>query len=342
MSSPKYQVFPTVATHQGLHILGLVIRWPMSVLLLLLGAVGVITGDVMAGVGVALMGATLLPVLRRVGEVRITPWMRVGAVAVGFVIFAIGVPTKSSPPAPIIETGAASFAASSGASRESSNETHQNPQTATVVSVVDGDTIRVRLTDGKEEKVRIIGLDAPEVSPLQCFGKESSEHLSSFIAGKGVTLESEPQDDRDIYGRLLRYISFNEQDIGAAMIRDGYAESYRKYPHPRIEEYNTLETTAKEHKAGLWSACSTPVAVSSKAAVATPPTQPTSQEPSVQIGGEGCVIKGNVNSKKEKIYHLPGCGSYTQTKIKPEEGDQWFCTEVEAQAAGFRKAGNCR
>lgn len=313
----------------------------MSVLLLLLGAVGVITGDVMAGVGVALMGVALIPVLRRVGEVRITPWMRVSAVAVGFVIFAIGVPTKSSPPAPIPETGAASSAASSDALQESSNGTQQNPQAATVVSVMDGDTVRVRLTDGKEEKVRIIGLDAPEVSPLECFGKESSSHLSALIAGKGVTLESEPQDDRDSFGRLLRYITFNGQDIGAAMIRDGYAGSYRKYPHPRIEAYNAIEATAKARRAGLWSVCASPTTISSQAAVAAPTAQPTAQEPPAQTGGEGCVIKGNVNDKK-RIYHLPGCGSYNQTKIKPEEGDRWFCTEAEAQAAGFRKAGNCR
>lgn len=51
-----------------------------------------------------------------------------------------------------------------------------------------------------------------------------------------------------------------------------------------------------------------------------------------------CAIKGNVNSKKEKIYHLPGQRDYNRTDIKPEEGDRWFCTEEEARAAGFRRA----
>ncbi|OIO55546.1 hypothetical protein AUJ46_01090 [Candidatus Peregrinibacteria bacterium CG1_02_54_53] len=326
----------------ALKIVGLVIRWPLSVFLLLLSVTGVITGDVMAGIGIALMGAVLLPVLRQVGGIKLTPWVRVGVVAVGFIVFAIGVPRKSSLPTPVVETESMSSATFSGGSQGSVGESQQVSQTAEVVSVIDGDTIRVKLADGKEQKVRVIGLDAPEVSPLQCFGKESSNHLSSFIAGKGVTLESEPQDDRDIYGRLLRYISFNGQDIGAAMIRDGYAESYRKYPHPRIESYNSLEASAKERKAGLWSACAAPVAVSSKAAVATPLTQPTSPQPQAQTGNGECVIKGNVNAKKDRIYHLPGCGSYTQTQIRPGEGDRWFCTEAEAQAAGFRKAGNCR
>lgn len=49
-----------------------------------------------------------------------------------------------------------------------------------------------------------------------------------------------------------------------------------------------------------------------------------------------CNIKGNVNSKGEKIYHTPSSNWYTRTDIKPEEGDRWFCTVEEAQAAGFR------
>lgn len=53
-----------------------------------------------------------------------------------------------------------------------------------------------------------------------------------------------------------------------------------------------------------------------------------------------CAIKGNVNSKKELIYHMPGWRDYNRTDIKPEEGDRWFCTAEEAQAAGFRAPQN--
>lgn len=52
--------------------------------------------------------------------------------------------------------------------------------------------------------------------------------------------------------------------------------------------------------------------------------------------GSSCVIKGNVNSKQERIYHVPGGQFYERTDIKPEEGDRWFCTPEEAVAAGFR------
>lgn len=53
----------------------------------------------------------------------------------------------------------------------------------------------------------------------------------------------------------------------------------------------------------------------------------------------GCNIKGNISTNTgEKIYHLPGMEYYTRTKISPEDGERWFCTEAEAVANGWRKA----
>lgn len=54
--------------------------------------------------------------------------------------------------------------------------------------------------------------------------------------------------------------------------------------------------------------------------------------------GANCVIKGNVNSSGDRIFHSPGQRDYEKTDIKPEEGDRWFCTAQEAVAAGFRAA----
>lgn len=53
-----------------------------------------------------------------------------------------------------------------------------------------------------------------------------------------------------------------------------------------------------------------------------------------------CAIKGNVNSKGDWIYHVPGWRDYNRTDVKPKEGDRWFCTEEEARAAGFRAPQN--
>lgn len=53
-----------------------------------------------------------------------------------------------------------------------------------------------------------------------------------------------------------------------------------------------------------------------------------------------CLIKGNINSKGKKIYHVPGSPSYESTKIDTTNGERWFCTEYEAQAAGWSAPGN--
>jgi hypothetical protein len=51
-----------------------------------------------------------------------------------------------------------------------------------------------------------------------------------------------------------------------------------------------------------------------------------------------CLIKGNINSRGEHIFHVPGGVSYNRTIVDPEHGEVWFCSEEEAIAAGFRKA----
>jgi micrococcal nuclease len=50
------------------------------------------------------------------------------------------------------------------------------------------------------------------------------------------------------------------------------------------------------------------------------------------------VIKGNISDNKEKIYHVPGGASYNATVIDPNKGERCFCTEAEAQAAGWRRS----
>lgn len=52
-----------------------------------------------------------------------------------------------------------------------------------------------------------------------------------------------------------------------------------------------------------------------------------------------CKIKGNISiNSGARIYHVPGQKYYSQTRIRPEHGERWFCTEAEAQKAGWRKA----
>ena len=52
----------------------------------------------------------------------------------------------------------------------------------------------------------------------------------------------------------------------------------------------------------------------------------------------GCVIKGNINTKGDKIYHVPGDDSYDETVITTSKGERYFCSTEEAEAAGWRAA----
>ena len=65
-----------------------------------------------------------------------------------------------------------------------------------------------------------------------------------------------------------------------------------------------------------------------------------------KVNYEGCMIKGNISSKGDRIYHCPLWRDYDKTVITEEKGERWFCTEEEAVAAGWRKpkykTGSCR
>ena len=79
-----------------------------------------------------------------------------------------------------------------------------------VTRVVDGDTLWVN-TEGGDTKVRLIGVDTPELldprSPVQCFAQEASDFTKSALTGQVVYLEYDPsQDSVDRYGRLLAYV----------------------------------------------------------------------------------------------------------------------------------------
>ena len=196
-----------------------------------------------------------------------------------------------------------------------------------VVRVVDGDTIEIE----GGEKVRYIGIDTPETvdprKPVQCFGVEASKKNKEMVEGKMVRLEKDITD-RDKYNRLLRYIWLDDVFVNLELVKQGFAYSY-SYP-PDIKYQDQIVNAQQEAKAairGLWSAC---------------PVQAAIPAPQENNPNGSCLIKGNISSSGEKIYHLLGCGSYSKTKIDEARGEKWFCSESEAQAAGWRKALNCQ
>jgi micrococcal nuclease len=101
------------------------------------------------------------------------------------------------------------------------------PSEAVVVEVVDGDTVRVRLGDGREEPVRYIGIDTPERGE-PCF-QEATDANARLVEGRRVRLERDVSE-RDRYDRLLAYVHRVEDDlfVNEALVREGWAEA-REY-----------------------------------------------------------------------------------------------------------------
>jgi micrococcal nuclease len=211
-----------------------------------------------------------------------------------------------------------------------------------VLRIVDGDTIDIAI-DGKRERVRLIGINTPEsVDPrksVECFGLEASMRASKLLEGRKIIFEPDgSQDTRDKYGRLLGYI---KRDDGLfynlEIIRDGYAYEYTyQSAYKYQDEFKEAEKFARENKRGLWAdgACGGKDIKN----------VPGIGDGASTSGGKNpnCTIKGNINSKKEKIYHLRGCDSYDKTVIDEKTGERWFCSEEEAKSAGWRKALNCK
>lgn len=143
------------------------------------------------------------------------------------------------------------------------NQISISKETARIEKVVDGDTIRV-LIGSKEDVVRLIGIDSPEVlderKPIQCFGKEASDKAKEILNGKVITLESDPtQKDRDEYGRLLRYVFLEDgTNFNKLMISEGYSREYtfKGNSYKYQSEFIQAEKTAEKDKEGLWGSCS--------------------------------------------------------------------------------------
>lgn len=135
---------------------------------------------------------------------------------------------------------------------------------ATVVSVTDGDTIRVRLA-GVEEKVRLIGIDTPETRGpgglRECFGREASGRTKDLLPeGTPVRIERDVEA-RDRYDRLLAYVYRREDGlfVNLALARDGYAAVLTIPPNvAHAEEFRAAVADARQAGRGLWSACGGP------------------------------------------------------------------------------------
>lgn len=197
-----------------------------------------------------------------------------------------------------------------------------------VISVIDGDTIKVKLADGNEERVRMTLIDTPETKHpkvgVQPIGEEATEFTTAQLTDQDVVLELDVQE-RDQYGRLLAYVWMDGTFFNEVLIEKGYARVAVFPPNTKyVDQFRDIEEKAKSEGIGIWS-------IENYTQEDGYNTGVTNEE--VAINGDcNGQIKGNKNSK---IYHLPNGAHYNDVS---EQNIVWFCTETEAKTAGYREA----
>ncbi len=221
------------------------------------------------------------------------------------------------------------------------------PAAAQIISgnatALDGDTI-----DMTGQRIRLFAIDAPELGQ-KCVrgetnwdcGAEAKRHLGLLLQAGEVKCRGRGQN---VQGFAVGECVIDERDLSEAMIAAGFAVAIENSPGDA--PYVEVEQAVKTAKAGIWGGTFDRPSDWRKAhpqariaASASPKAQGGGR--STRASGDqvyrnafGCAIKGNVSYRNgEYIYYLPGMKYYDGTR--PE---RLFCTEAEAQAAGFRRS----
>lgn len=219
--------------------------------------------------------------------------------------------------------------------------------------VIDGDTIRIKY-NGSSEKVRFLLVDTPETNHEtlgeQPYGPEAKAFMKELLAGQKTVYLEFDVSYRDKYKRLLAYIYTKDGiSLQEELLKNGLARvAYIYAPNTKhVDWFKDIQKTAQQSAVGIWSVedyvtnrgydketyyaaeKAGKIVQSNEVPVTKKPTE--ANEPAQE--NDACAIKGNINSKGNKIYHMPGQQNYDDTE--PEE---MFCTPEEAEEAGFRAA----
>jgi micrococcal nuclease len=214
--------------------------------------------------------------------------------------------------------------------------------TGTVVSVIDGITVDVDV-GGDVLRVRYLGLDLP-LSIDQGVLDRALEFNRFLAQGRRVELEA-GSVDADEQGRLLRYVYVGGEMANRAVLSNGYA-TVSPFPESFVHRaaFQLEEEAAKQGGRGLWdsaqAAVPTPTASQSFSG-GTLPAPPSTEPPNTPCDSTGTppMVKGNVDARTgDRVYHVPGSLLYTTVVISEADGDRWFCSENEAEAAGWKRS----
>ena len=128
---------------------------------------------------------------------------------------------------------------------------------ATVLTVLDGDTMDVAFRDGKTDRIRLLGVDAPEIAHQEhkeeLLSIEAKEYMKALLINKEVELEFDSKK-KDIYGRTLAYVYLPDgTSAEIELLRSGLARLYLRFHFSRENEYLIYEDEAKKNARGIWS-----------------------------------------------------------------------------------------
>lgn len=253
-------------------------------------------------------------------------------------------------------TGTSTGTSSTNNSEDQSNTDYQYPRVpVTLDRAVDGDTLKV-MYEGKSQSVRLLLVDTPETSHpklgVQPLGQEAKQYTKQVLEkAKKIELEFDIGPNRDKYSRLLAYVYADGVMLQESLLKKGYARvAYIYPPNVRyVDEFETIQNKSKKQALGIWkyenyaqddgfhpsefqedSNTTTSNSTTTSGTASSNGNSTSSTPPN-----NTCTIKGNINSKGEKIYHTTESRNYKSTN--PEA---WFCTEAEAIAAGYRAPKN--
>ena len=144
-----------------------------------------------------------------------------------------------------------------------------------VIRIIDGDTIEVQSANGNQDKIRILGVDAPETNQpnkpneyrgvvdtacLDRWGVAAKQFGVDNLQNQLVTLLLDEDAEGDLtfdqlftFGRLLAFVEVEGQDFSAELLKRGLARVYTEAQSGREEKYLQLQQLAQENNAGLWS-----------------------------------------------------------------------------------------
>ncbi|MGE0767687.1 MAG: thermonuclease family protein [Hyphomicrobiaceae bacterium] len=282
-------------------------------------ALGIGVVCLVLGIGPSLrLGHAVLPrrTMAPIGGLPSRPWLIAACVGIAALVGSIGVAVTP------VSMPSVSFP------RVASLETFSLMRAETVsgkAQVLGADTVRV-----ERRKIRLKGIVVPDPGQ-RCLrsgaraggrtwacGHDAREALQRLVNGRTIKCEiGSGSADDVVAGRC----ETKGEDVAELLVKAGFAFAEGSF----LSAYSSAEGAAKDSKAGIWSSAA--------------PERPAQWRDRLwaeakQQAPEGCPIKGRVRGR-ERVYLLPWDANYSRVRIRKRRGERWFCTQDEAEAAGW-------